>query len=1093
MLKPQNNVYITSPFYIDTFKVQRKVILSLIIVFYSINGLAQSGQPDISNISKLVEVIPPAPNAAALGKYGGIDASLSSGMPNISIPIFSYQSSNLTLPMSLNYSSNGLRVDEIASRTGTSWNLNAGGVITRTVYGNIDESSERMAPPQGFPARTKATLDYLKTFADDPADHFDSEQDLFSFNFNGYTGKFILDDNMDPIQLTHSNLKIEKDFNSTVWNFRITTGDGIQYFFGGNAKESTSKSQTGTGCGKIYRNPANTAWYLNKIVHPNKDTISFSYTSVSMVYNTGISQSFFYKVSNLSGCTTCPTYQNTTCVGSLLTSGVLLKEITSSGGARIKFLYTGRLDLDDSLLSRIEIYKPDNIIARVFDLEYIQASAVGYSNAYQVGSQLFYRPFLTKFIERSADSTQVKAFQFYYNDLNNLPPRLAFAQDHYGYFNGKNNNTLLTWSKDDWLMDYIPQANANREPDPEYCSKGMLTKIVYPTGGEDTLIYEGNMIYGQVQIPSPTGSLVANARSIDLPGGAEIGNSDTVLIEQNQHVTIFGSASSTGDDPIHNRGVVSVIELPGNTVIFSQTVSPTQSASASIPLRQGYSYFIQVRAAGEELRTSASFQYLAGPVVYVYQNNPTAGIRIKKVISKSKFSPETVKRYYYNTLADTTRSSATNIFTPTYFKMLTNKIGCNPSLCSYTTCQYYVLYSNTQNNIYIYNASPVEYRAVIEGTGENFEGGGTEHTYTVANDMPGNSLMGDNISSAPFTSYSWRNGREIHQFTFKRNGATNVPVHETFTHFKEDSRVDSTFTAYVVNKKYGTICQGDPPSEDEINAFDLLAYSHLRKWSYVDSVKTRVYDTQGLSYVEELSVTAYANASHAMPTSITTTSSDNKIEATKNYYPDDLTLSGSEETARQRLLTQNMVTPVLLQQFVKNNTTTAQLKTGYVITPENLVLPQTQNMQIGSNAMEKRVELYKYNTAGKLLEQSKSNDVHEVFLWGYKNMYPVAKITGSDYSTVSSFISNMNILNNPSSDQQLRDELNRIRTGLAATSAMVVTYTYSPLLGITSETDANGRTTYYEYDTLGRLKLVKNQDGKILKQYDYQFQKPVTQ
>ncbi len=59
--------------------------------------------------------------------------------------------------------------------------------------------------------------------------------------------------------------------------------------------------------------------------------------------------------------------------------------------------------------------------------------------------------------------------------------------------------------------------------------------------------------------------------------------------------------------------------------------------------------------------------------------------------------------------------------------------------------------------------------------------------------------------------------------------------------------------------------------------------------------------------------------------------------------------------------------------------------------------------------------------------------------------------------------------------------------------AEMKTYTYAPLVGITSETGPDARTIYYDYDDLSRLKVVRDQDGKILKQYDYQYQKPVNQ
>jgi YD repeat-containing protein len=57
-------------------------------------------------------------------------------------------------------------------------------------------------------------------------------------------------------------------------------------------------------------------------------------------------------------------------------------------------------------------------------------------------------------------------------------------------------------------------------------------------------------------------------------------------------------------------------------------------------------------------------------------------------------------------------------------------------------------------------------------------------------------------------------------------------------------------------------------------------------------------------------------------------------------------------------------------------------------------------------------------------------------------------------------------------------------------NAYITTYTYKPLIGISSETDPNGKTIYYEYDPFNRLKLIRDQDGKIVKTSDYKYQQP---
>lgn len=51
--------------------------------------------------------------------------------------------------------------------------------------------------------------------------------------------------------------------------------------------------------------------------------------------------------------------------------------------------------------------------------------------------------------------------------------------------------------------------------------------------------------------------------------------------------------------------------------------------------------------------------------------------------------------------------------------------------------------------------------------------------------------------------------------------------------------------------------------------------------------------------------------------------------------------------------------------------------------------------------------------------------------------------------------------------------------------AEMSTITIDPLIGKTSESDTNGRITYYEYDEAGRLKLVKDQFRNVITAYEY--------
>jgi YD repeat-containing protein len=64
-------------------------------------------------------------------------------------------------------------------------------------------------------------------------------------------------------------------------------------------------------------------------------------------------------------------------------------------------------------------------------------------------------------------------------------------------------------------------------------------------------------------------------------------------------------------------------------------------------------------------------------------------------------------------------------------------------------------------------------------------------------------------------------------------------------------------------------------------------------------------------------------------------------------------------------------------------------------------------------------------------------------------------------------------------------QLDEVR--LYPVGARLTSYTYAPLVGMTSQTDPDGRTTTYEYDGLGRLVRTRDEQGRILGQQQYHY------
>jgi hypothetical protein len=283
------------------------------------------------------------------------------------------------------------------------------------------------------------------------------------------------------------------------------------------------------------------------------------------------------------------------------------------------------------------------------------------------------------------------------------------------------------------------------------------------------------------------------------------------------------------------------------------------------------------------------------------------------------------------------------------------------------------------------------------------------------------------------------------------------------------------------------------------------------------------------------------------------------LNTANTYYPQDLTLTGPEETARQALVTKHIIGPALLQEVLNGSDTLYKIKTNYFSYPDNVVLPQYHFTKTLAYAFEKRVEFQKYNKYGQIVEQAKANDFKTTYLWDYHSLYPVAEIKKADSAGVAytSFEGDSKggwtYSGSVSADASAptggycynTTGGNITRSGLTSTTyvvsywgkngsvsvnsgspgvsgralgnwtyyeheitgssitlsgnkyidevrlypkgAMMTTYTFNPLIGMTSQCDINNRIVYYEYDGLGRLVLVRDQDKNIIKKICYNY------
>ena len=119
---------------------------------------------------------------------------------------------------------------------------------------------------------------------------------------------------------------------------------------------------------------------------------------------------------------------------------------------------------------------------------------------------------------------------------------------------------------------------------------------------------------------------------------------------------------------------------------------------------------------------------------------------------------------------------------------------------------------------------------------------------------------------------------------------------------------------------------------------------------------------------------------------------------------------------------------------------------------------------------------------GRMVELTPRSGIPTSYVWGYDNKLPVARVDNSGYDPVTTLV-DLASLQNMDGDN-LRSELDGLRS---LTNALVTTYTYDPLWGMTSQTDPAGMTMFYEYDALGRLYLIKDLNQSILQRVTYYY------
>ena len=492
---------------------------------------------------------PKSPEAAAFDRISTIPVGNYTGSLAFSIPIYTLVSGDLSLPISLDYQGNAIRVDQEATWVGLNWLLNAGGAITTTTSACSTQYGESFQKDWDYFAN-KLSMTYIPLDGEFPQMRY--KMDGCHPNWRGDHGKnwfkqtleiegnknndlssqlyhFILDNKAGETPTFHANfmgnslsyvwdrMKNEFFITGKNQNFQITgsimsptiiDGKGVKYSF--NAKEESSPEGYLVDPGMVYQDYT---LFLTKIESPTGHTIQLRYVdngTITSVYK--ITENLYsheYPVNAIGS-----SYREVKPEGSNLLDRSL---------SQLSKDFRKDLDGNSRKLSKIEIYQKNGSQKKLlksfsFSSSYFSKVTTGgntvkdlfdnlgnssiYDGWFDSDDFMYYRLRLDSYSEEDSNGKQVAKYSFGYN--NGLPCKASAAIDYWGYYNGEENfngryHTLLPKHWDELTSDVedgFPKTvyftGADRRFNENCASAGMLSFITYPTGGTTSITYEGH-------------------------------------------------------------------------------------------------------------------------------------------------------------------------------------------------------------------------------------------------------------------------------------------------------------------------------------------------------------------------------------------------------------------------------------------------------------------------------------------------------------------------------------------------------------------------------------------------------------------------
>nr|WP_320059439.1 hypothetical protein [uncultured Bacteroides sp.] len=497
----------------------KKTTFLFLIAFFLLCASTAQAQLDISYQN--TEPKMPTWQTYEFMRYGKVASSLYTGTVNYSIPFYTYKDNDFEIPISFDYASNGFRTNSQTGPLGHDWLLNVGGIITREIKGIPDDvsasvitpngtginprgfyyvymndiSQSSVHPPQIFLDSSYNLVFYNEIYSGGNYYHYDIEPDIYHFNFMGYSGSFHFwyNGKIEVFNTTGSSagIKVKPDDNE-MGAFQIITPNGYTYIFYSNNGEYIPKLNNGI------ETKTTISWKLGEIIAPNGRKASFCY---GIPRNSATGNNYRYIPRTNYYQTNWPPYadNSTSSYLGLDIDNVIsypLDSIKVSGNTTIRFshivsntekyIYNGKIEkaaIYTALIDKIEVFHENTMVKRC-NINYTYSKADPWATTGNI------IPFLGS-VKISGEGS----YSFNYDGLadKTFPYLGSFSFDHWGYYNGMNDNLRPVDMTES--LSYDSQHNeilntSLKNPNATYAMRGMLKRISYPTGGYSELEYE---------------------------------------------------------------------------------------------------------------------------------------------------------------------------------------------------------------------------------------------------------------------------------------------------------------------------------------------------------------------------------------------------------------------------------------------------------------------------------------------------------------------------------------------------------------------------------------------------------------------------